>query len=481
MLNQLKTEQSRVFHYFEQICKIPHGSGNMAQISSFCEGFAKEHNLKCIRDEHNNIIIFKLATKGKEGAEPIILQGHLDMVCQKEEGCTIDFLNDAIAPYIDGDYIKAKGTTLGADNGIAVAMILAILEGDEYSHPPIEAVFTVDEEIGLLGAGKLDCSLLKSKRMINIDSEEEDIVTVSCAGGRDFRARVMFENEDVTGEKLIVTLKGLQGGHSGVEIHKGRVSANILAGRFLNYFAEEGGVHLVCVNGGDKVNAITNLCKIEVVVENKDAFITEAKAYLEAVKYEIFAREKDFCYTIAEQGAGNYSVIKNSFKKTLSSMLMCTPQGVIDMSAEIEGLVETSMNLGILKTEESYFEIHYSFRSNKKSAIDNLESRMRALCSFVPNCEIYIYGSYPSWEYKADSPLRELYCECYKAQYLKAPKIEAIHAGLECGVFSNAIMGLDCISIGPDMTDVHTFNEKLSIRSTENIFKVLVSLLAKCE
>ncbi len=481
MSGQLNVAPERVFYYFGEICKIPHGSGNMSQIASFCEEFAKEHCLKYIRDEHDNIVIFKAASKGKEGTEPIILQGHMDMVCQKAEGCATDFLKDSIEPYIDGDFVKAKGTTLGADNGIAVAMILAILESDEYKHPPIEAVLTVDEEIGLLGAGKLDCSPLKAKRMINIDSEEEENVTVSCAGGRDFRARVSFEKEDVTGERLLITLKGLQGGHSGVEIHKGRVSANILAGRFLNLFADDNNLHLVSVNGGDKVNAITNLSRIEVVAENKAEFIKKANEYLEAIKEELSSREKDFYYTIEEFGFGDHSVIKNNFKKTIASLLACSPQGVMAMSAEIEGLVETSMNLGILKTESEYFELHYSFRSNKKSAIDNLENKMRALYSFVPDCNIYVYGSYPAWSYKADSPLRDIYCECYKKQYSRYPKIEAIHAGLECGVFSSKIEDLDCISIGPDMMDVHTFNEKLSIKSTENIFKVLVSVLEKCE
>ena len=481
MSEQLNVAPERVFYYFGEICKIPHGSGNMSQIAYFCESFAKEHCLNYIRDEHDNIVIFKPASEGKEGVAPIILQGHMDMVCQKAEGCATEFLKDSIEPYIDGDFIKAKGTTLGADNGIAVAMILAILESDEYKHPPIEAVFTVDEEIGLLGAGKLDCSLLKAKRMINIDSEEEDNVTVSCAGGRDFRARVKFEKEKAIGERLLITLKGLQGGHSGVEIHKGRASANILAGRFLNLFSDDNNVHLVSVNGGDKVNAITNLSRIEFVAENKAEFIKKANEHLEIIKEELSSREKDFYYTIEELGFGEHSVIKNSFKKTIASLLACSPQGVMAMSAEIEGLVETSMNLGILKTEEEYFELHYSFRSNKKSAIDNLENKMRALYSFVPGCEIYIYGSYPAWSYKADSPLRDIYCECYKEQYSRFPEIEAIHAGLECGVFSSKIEGLDCISIGPDMTDVHTFNEKLSIKSTENIFKVLLSVLEKCE
>ena len=471
-------EPKRVFHYFEKICSIPHGSGDMSKIADYCENFAKENSLGYVRDEADNIIIFKPAAKGYENSATIILQGHLDMVCQKAENVEKNFVEEGIEPYIDGDFIKARGTTLGADNGIAVAMILAILESKEYRHPPIEAVFTVDEEIGLLGAVKLDTSVLKGKRMINIDSEEEDCVTVSCAGGRDFCVTVPVEREEKSGALVAVTFKGLQGGHSGVEIHKGRINANILMGRFLNRFINDKAVSLISLSGGDKSNAIANLCKAELLVDDEKAFTAEAEGYLQIIKNEIYARESGFAYEIADSGRGNKAVLTDDAKKDIIRTLVVSPQGVVDMSAEIEGLAETSLNLGILKTNENSIYFHYSFRSNKKSAIDFLQEKMTAIFSTV-NCSAQISGSYPSWEYNAVSPLRDLYCECYRNRYGKNVKIEAIHAGLECGVFDSKIEDLDCISVGPDMFDVHTFNERLSIPSAENIFSVIVDVLEK--
>ncbi len=469
-------EPQRVFHYFQKICSIPHGSGDMDKIASFCVNFAQEYSLKYVRDNTNNVIIYKPASSGYESSQPVILQGHLDMVCQKEEGYEIDFANESIKPYVDGDFIKAQGTTLGADNGIAVAMIMAILESDEYAHPAIEAVFTTDEETGMDGALNLDMSLLKGRRMINIDSEEECNITVSCAGGRNFTAKLPFERVNVQGTLVTVTLKGLQGGHSGIEIHKGRVSANTLAGRFLNRFIDDSSVSLVCVNGGDKSNAITNSCEIKLVVKNPDDFCLKAKEYLDIIKTEILSRESGFVAEIIRGDNTTFDVIPEETKKAVTFALVSSPQGVVEMSAEIEGLVETSMNLGILKTENNHILLRYSFRSNKKSAIDYLEEKMRTLYMNIPS-GISTFGSYPSWEYNSNSVLQKLYCECYEELYGKKPNIEAIHAGLECGVFDSALEGLDCISVGPDMFDVHTFKERLSITSVQNIFKVLIDVL----
>lgn len=258
-----------VFKYFEEICNIPHGSENMDAISEYCVKFAENHSLKYIRDDANNVIIFKSATDGYENAEPVILQGHLDMVCQKTEESNIDFMKDGLDLYVDGDFVKAHGTTLGADNGIAVAMILAILESDEISHPEIQAVFTTDEEIGMVGAGKLDMSVLTAKKMINLDAEEDDAITVSCAGGSDFKAVIPVNRVKQTGTKITVTLKGLKGGHSGVEIDKGRVNADVLAGRFLNHMSNIADFDIIAINGGDKGNAIPNLCRIELCVKSR--------------------------------------------------------------------------------------------------------------------------------------------------------------------------------------------------------------------
>ena len=475
-LNGLKP--LNVFKYFEEICGIPHGSENMDAISEYCVKFAEDHSLKCIRDDANNVIVFKPATKGYESAEPVILQGHLDMVCQKTEDSTIDFLKDGLDLYVDGDFVKARGTTLGADNGIAVAMILAILDSDEIAHPEIQAIFTTDEEIGMIGAGKLDTSVLTAKKMINLDAEEDDTITVSCAGGSDFKTIIPLEKVNKTGTKITVTLKGLKGGHSGIEIDKGRVNADILAGRFLNYMFNIVDFNIITINGGDKGNAIPNLCRIELCVENPDMFKAEAESYLDILKKEISEREKDFAPTVEIGENAEYNVLKSDLCEKIIFALVCVPNGIVEMSAEISGLVETSLNLGVLNTEDDKITMIFTLRSNKKSALQFVEDKLKTFFKAIP-CEVYTSGHYPPWEFKENSTLQSLYKETYKAVCGFEPKVEAIHAGLECGMFTSAIKDLDCIAIGPMLYDVHTVNEKLSISSTEKIFNVLLELLER--
>ena len=324
-MSQLKNLQpERVFYYFDKITKIPHGSGDTDKIASFCVNFAKEHNLKHYRDEANNVVIYKDATKGYENAASVILQGHLDMVCQKTEDNTIDFSKDSLEVFVDGDFLKAKNTTLGADNGIAVACVLAILESDTYAHPPIEAVFTTDEETGMIGATALDTSVLNSKKMINIDSEEEDTMTVSCAGGSDFKVTFSFAREEVNGTEIEIVLKGLQGGHSGIEIDKGRVNANILAGRILNHLKNKAdNFRVISINGGNKTNAITNLTKIRLCVNNKDEFIKNATEYFEVIKNELSVREPDFTYDINSLENGTFKSIKKEVSDAVIYALTC--------------------------------------------------------------------------------------------------------------------------------------------------------------
>lgn len=468
----------RVFHYFEEISAIPRGSGNMSAISEYCIKFADSHSLKSIRDKNNNVIIFKPASKSYENSETIILQGHLDIVCQKTEDSKIDFESNGLEIYVDGDFIKAKNTTLGADNGIAVAMILAILEDNSLAHPPIEAVFTTDEEIGLLGAISLNTECLKGKKMINIDSEEENIITVSCAGGCERNAIIPIYRKTVDGQEITIILSGLKGGHSGVEIDKGRVNANILASRLLNYLASKTKFDLISIDGGDKSNAITNHSKIKLCCKNADEFKKYAEEYLKTIKSEISKREPDFSYEIALGNIGEFSVFSQEIKDKIIYLLVCIPYGVVEMSAEIEGLVETSLNCGIIKTQNESLLINISIRSNKKSAMDYIEQKLDKIFEII-DCKIERFGRYPAWEFKPDSLLCELYKETYKEEIGNEPEVAAIHAGLECGIFSSKINNLDCISIGPDLFDVHTVNEKLSISSTKRIFKVLIKLLEK--
>ena len=475
-MTNLKPE--RVFYYFKQISDVPRGSGNCRGIALYCRNFAINHNLKYVKDDADNVVIFKDGTPGYENSEPVILQGHTDMVCQKTDAAATDFINRGVELFVDGDFLKAKETTLGADNGIAVAMILAILESDTIPHPPIEAVFTSDEEIGLIGAGKLDKSILTAKKMINIDSEEDDTVTVSCAGGCHFLAKAPVEYQEMKGTKIILALEGLKGGHSGIEINNNRVNADTLAGRVLNHLKKSCDFGIINIFGGDKDNAIPNKCVIELCVEDADAFIKTAEEYLNIIKVEIADRENGFKFSFEKGEASDYMVLSDETKIKLIFALTCVPNGVLEMSADIQGLVQTSLNLGILKIENDVLSFHFGLRSNKKSGLAFLVEKLTAFFESV-DFQNSTNGHYPPWEYKEASQLRELYKEVYSDYFGKAPKVEAIHAGLECGVFADAIDGIDCISIGPSLFDVHTANEKLSISSTENVFNILLNILEK--
>ena len=469
-----------VFKYFEEISSIPRGSGNMERISQYCVDFAEAHSLRVIRDGANNVVIFKGGSAGYEDSMPVILQGHLDMVCQKTSDCDIDFEKDGLDIYIDGDFIKANGTTLGADNGIAVAMIMALLESDTIPHPPIEAVFTTDEEIGLIGAGKLDMSVLSGKKMINLDSEDPSVLTVSCAGGSEFKLILPFERRMVKGKKIVISLSGLQGGHSGVCIDKGRVNADVLMGRVLNFAKSAADFDIILVNGGDKGNAIPLACVAELACEKAEVLAEETAAYLDVIKAEISAREPDFEYSVSVSDSAEYKALDSAAKDKLIFALLCAPNGVQEMSAEIEGLVETSLNLGVLRTEESRAVIQFALRSNKQSALCFLEKKLLNFADMLEG-ETETGGHYPPWEYNDNSELQKMYKFAYAEKHGEEPAVEAIHAGLECGLFSSAIEGIDCISIGPRMYDIHTVNERLSISSTAETFEVLKSVLKMCK
>ncbi len=475
-----KLVPNEVFRYFEEISAVPRGSGYREKIADYCENFAKEKGLSVYRDSANNVVIFKDASKGYENAQPIIIQGHLDMVWQKDEDCKKDLENEGLDLYIDGDFISAKGTTLGADNGIAVAMTMAILADDTLSHPAIEAVFTTDEEIGMLGAKELDTKILSAKRMINVDSEEPGVITVSCAGGIDFTMKIPYNRKTVTGEKVVITLKGLKGGHSGIEIDSGRVNANILAGRILGHLAKAYDFDVALINGGNRANAIANLCRIELVTENSQELVANAKEYVESIKTEISAKEENFDAEIEVLANQEYEVLGKCEKDKLIYALAISPNGVQEMSAEIENLVETSLNLGILETKENEISLTFALRSSKKTALFALSEKLEILAKCL-GVNTEASGFYPPWEFKKNSKMQELCTSVYEEMFGTKPKIEAIHAGLECAVFAGAIDGLDCISIGPKVMDAHTTKEKLSISSTKEVYDLLINILKNCD
>lgn len=467
-----------VFKYFEEICAIPHGSGDMVRIADYCVSFAKEQGLEYVRDSANNVIIYKNGTQGMENHPPVILQGHTDMVCQKTAESTIDFEKDGLDIYVDGDFVKANGTTLGADNGIAVAMIMAILASDNLAHPPIEAVFTTDEEIGMIGAGELDVSLLKGRRMINLDSEEENVLTVSCAGGSNLEASRKITREASCGKMVTVTASGLVGGHSGVEIHKGRVNANILMGRILTTVKKSVDFEIISINGGDKSNAIPNMSCAELCVKDEKTFADSFEKCREVLLKELKSRENDMEITCKTGEDGEYQVMSREDGDAFLAYLLHTPDGIVTMSCEIEGLVETSLNLGILETREDEVYMQYALRSNKASALDFLEMKMSDFAKDM-GYKSRVFARYEPWEYKENSELRTQYIEAFEKNMGYAPKVEAIHAGLECAVFSASVDGLDCIAIGPDMWDVHTVSERLSISSVGRIYGILCDILAQ--
>ncbi len=471
-INALKPQE--VFKYFKEISAIPRGSGNTASIADYCASFAEKRRLRYIRDAANNVIIFKEAACGYETAEPIILQGHLDMVCQKTEDSQIDFLKDGITLKAEGDYLFADGTTLGADNGIAVAMMLAVLDSERLPHPAIEAVFTSDEEIGMLGAAALDKSVLSAKKMINLDSEDIDCVTVSCAGGSDFIARLPFESEVKTGNIVTIAIKGLIGGHSGVCINEGRVNANILSGRILAELSRDTLFNIISINGGDKDNAITPSGEINLLTADGNA-VNKLEGIISEIREEYALREPTLNIELAVRYGSAEAMGKRDTENIIFALTLC-PTDIISMSREIEGLVETSLNLGILKTEQDYVAFHFALRSNKKTAIKYLEQRLTLLFSRL-GAEIFTGSHYPPWEFNPDSSLLKLYKGAYTELFGAEPRVEAIHAGLECSVFADAIAGFDGIAIGPQMYDVHTVNERLKISTVDEIYSLLLKLL----
>lgn len=471
-------EPKRVFHYFEEICKIPHGSGNTRQISDYLVQFAKNHDLKYIQDEMNNVVIYKPGTAGYENAPTVIVQGHMDMVCEKRPDVDHDFTKDGLNLSVEGDYVSANGTTLGGDDGIAVAYGLALLESDTIAHPPLEVFITVDEEIGLLGAVGFDCSVLKGRRFINLDSEAEGSLWISCAGGLSGISHIPVTRLEAKGEKLTVKISGLMGGHSGAEIDKNRANANSLLGKFLHGLDAKAGYELIRVQGGQKDNAITreSIAELLTVKENVEAVKEYAASMQTAWREEYTGTDEGITVTVTEEGEQDAKVLHPTSKEKVVFFLVNVPYGVQKMSGTIKGLVETSTNIGILKTSENEVLGSSSIRSSVETARDALSDKIEYLTEFLGG-EYERQGVYPAWEYRKDSPLRDKMVEVYEEMYGQKPNVVAIHAGLECGLFYKKMEGLDCVSLGPDMKDIHTSEEVLSISSTERVWKYLVKVL----
>ena len=471
-------EPKEVFRYFEELAAIPHGSGNTKQIADYCEQFAKDRGLPHARDAHDNVVIIREAAAGYETAAPVLLQGHLDMVCEKAPGCRKDMEKEGLDLAEENGWVYAKGTTLGGDDGIAVAMMLALLAEKELPAPRLECIITSDEEVGMLGAAAWQPTLITGRNMINLDSEEEGIFTVSCAGGNRTYCRLPITREPVTGQAVTVKIAGLVGGHSGVEINKGRANADMLLGRLLTAIRSAMPCRILSVAGGQKDNAIPTEAEAGLFCGDTAALTALAAEWQTRLRHEYAPIEPGLTVTVAACGEKTADAMTEESADRVLCLLLCVPNGVQAMSGSLPGLVQTSLNLGILTTGEDAVELHFGVRSSLASQKEMLTERLTVLTRQLGG-SVEVFGDYPAWEYRAESPLRELMCEVYREQYGAEPKIEAIHAGLECGLLCEKLPRLDCVSIGPEMLEIHTPRERMSVASVGRVWRFVREVLRR--
>lgn len=469
-------EPASVFAYFEKICSIPHGSRNTKAISDYLVSFAQEHGLEYRQDELNNVIIFQEGTCGMEDHTPVILQGHMDMVCEKDDDCRINMETDGLDVTHDGAYVFANGTTLGGDDGIAVAFALALLADKSIPHPPLEVVITVDEEIGMEGATGIDLSELKGRTLINIDSEEEGIFTVSCAGGARATISMPITRRAVYGPCVRLTVEGLQGGHSGVEIHKKRANANKVMGELLLRIQKLMPLCLTKLTGGSKDNAIPRSCSVTLVAMG--SHIERINAVAEQLENEIreVYDEPEIRIYGDDVDAFGGNALPTDVTEQVICLLMTCPNSVQSWSRDIDGLVQTSLNLGIAKLEKEELQLTFAVRSSVNQEKRELLNQLASIAEKY-GAQYSEMGDYPAWEYRKESYLRDTMVRVYREMFAKEPEVVAIHAGLECGILSDKLPGLDCVSIGPEMHDIHTSREKLGIASTKRTWDFLLEIL----
>lgn len=470
-------EPKKVFHYFSELAKIPHGSGNTRQIEQYCLDFAEKHGLDAYRDKYGNVMIFKGATEGYENSAPVILQGHLDMVCEKLPNCAKDMEREGIDVIVDGDFLRADGTTLGGDDSIAAAYILALLDSDGIPHPPIEGLLTIDEETGLRGAHALDASRLKGRRLINIDSEEEGVLTVSCAGASRVSCEIPVNNVRANGIAKKIAIGGFLGGHSGVDIHKNRKNAAKVLGELLYELKGSVNVQISSLSAGGRLNVITPSAQAVVCIDEseEDAFNKIVAAFDEQLKKECASTEPDAYISAQATPLPELCADSGSTGKIVFA-LMQSPSGVRAMNPEIPELVQTSSNLGETVLDSAVLKLNFMIRSNADA--DKL-SLVKTVKSFVEYAggTVTVGDDYPAWEYRSDSPLRDTMAAVYEEMYGKQPVITSIHAGLECGILTDKLTDADMVSIGPTMWNVHTPAERLDIQSCGRVWEYLLQVL----
>ncbi len=461
-----------ILRFFEEISAIPRGSGNTAPIADYLEAFASARGLECIRDTADNVVIRKPATQGFEGRPTIILQGHTDIVAEKTVDCKIDMERCGLDIYRDGNLLRARGTTLGADDGVAVAYALAALDGAADGHPALEAVFTSNEETGLFGAEALDGSMLRGRLLINIDSDREGIFTVGCAGGMQVAVTLPVGRETAGGKCYRLTVSGLLGGHSGVDINEGRENATRILGEALAKLPD---VLIAELSGGTKDNAIPR--SAECVFVAKEDISAGACQVFDALRAKYSTAEPSVCLELSEAESSVMPLDSISTERVIG-LLTSLPTGIIKMSEELVGQVETSLNLGITELTEESLSLSFYLRSSREGATESLYEELAKIAGAY-SASATINSSYPAWEYNPDSPLRETMVSLYRELYGSEPIVNTIHAGLECGILAAKVEVLDCISIGPDNFCLHTTEEHLSIPSFARVWDFLVMLMKR--
>lgn len=465
-----------VFEIFEDICAIPHGSGNESGVADYIEKYAKSRGLFCFRDSTGNVFVRKEAAPGYENTPAIMLQGHMDMVCEKNADSDHDFEKDGLTLHIKDGCLWANGTTLGADNGIAVAMMLALLDTDK--HPRLECLFTVEEETGLGGAKGFDCTPVTAKKMINLDSEEEWQITAGCAGGCrtevDFTFDAIDADSSLTAIEISVT--GLSGGHSGAEIHCGKTNALVALGRIFGAVWEKESFCIADIRGGGKDNAIAREAFATILVKDEKNATLAAANEVWGIKKELNSDDAEFTVKI-NVCENNKKCVPADISGNIVAFLNTVRTGVLKMSNDIKGLVEYSRNLGVADTESGRVKLVLSSRSSIEAQLD-LSCREMDMLAGLVKAECHHYSRYPGWEYAPKSQLREDYIKAYKKLYGKEPSVGVIHAGLECGILSSKMSGMDIISVGPNMFDIHSPAEHLDLASCERVWNILLETIS---
>lgn len=464
----------KMFYYFEEISKIPHGSENEEAIADYIVAFAKERELDCYRDVANNVLVRKGGTAGRENEPILALQGHTDMVCEKNPDVAHCFETDPLKLVVENGYLRASGTTLGADDGVAVAIMLAILDGEAESHPPLECLFTSGEEIGMIGAGQFDFSKLTAKRLINLDSECESVVTAGCAGG--IRSEITLAGKQTANESpcLTLTLSGLHGGHSGEDISKGRANANRLMARILLRFLEDVSFRLVRISGGSKDNAIPRDCEATFAIADVAGAEERIAAICGEIASELSSEDKNFAFAVKESSAGQ--AFDHDFSERLVALMNYCDNGVYAMSTDITGLVEWSGNMGVVETGENGGRLVFLTRSSTESRIDESIARIEGIARLFGGTASH-HGRYPGWRYCPVSPLRDKYIEVCKRLHGLDVVTTVIHAGLECGLIYKKCPEMDLISIGPDIKDIHSPAERIGIAGAERFWLTVLEML----